>query len=78
MTRPPHIVIQVKGKWEVHDFEGCIATCPDEAVALHIAYALETHPVVQYTLKDILDSLPQKRDWLNPDTEKIAKWFVTM
>jgi hypothetical protein len=34
---------------------------------------LEAAETAEYVIKDILDSLPENRDWLNPETERMAK-----
>lgn len=41
----------------------------DEANARLIAAA----PLMLFVLKDLLSELPSKRDWLNPNTERLMK-----
>ena len=44
--------------------------------AKRISEKLELFDSVIYLLKDIITSLPTNKDWLNPETERIARQVI--
>lgn len=43
-----------------------------------ISYVGDERNMLRHLLRDIMESLPQNRDWLNPDTEKWAREILKM
>lgn len=50
-----------------------VATCATPTERNDIVRAINKHPGLVHVVRQVLFSLPAKRDWLDPDIERMAK-----